>query len=210
MVWRVEKTEVRAELAENLATFRAVLLEAPEVPPVHLHCAITVQIVRVGRGFACMLVELCVSARAEDPQGAFAAAINKLRNQVDHFRRAPTHTLDPDARAQKQRLLGGVDLVASGLLGEVPETTWILGKFVAGEGGTMRVREVGSHARTFDLDPSVEAPLLPDAHPRLVRVRTGKAGEPVGPVVELEQPLGGDPSRHWEGWRKRLGEADGG
>ncbi|MGK4007924.1 hypothetical protein WMF31_35235 [Sorangium sp. So ce1036] len=73
----------------------------------------------------------------------------------------------------------------------------------------MVVREVGSSARTFALGiaDALDPSLVPDTHPRLVRVRTGAAGEPVGPVVELGKLLGRDPERLWAEWRKRLGEA---
>ncbi|AUX19772.1 uncharacterized protein SOCEGT47_002240 [Sorangium cellulosum] len=73
----------------------------------------------------------------------------------------------------------------------------------------MVVREVGSSARTFALGiaDALEPSLVPDTHPRLVRVRTGVAGEPIGPVVELDEPLGRNPERLWAEWRKRLGEA---
>jgi tetratricopeptide (TPR) repeat protein len=190
--------------------FSAALLEAPDVPAVHLHREIKVSITRAGRGFSCALEELCISARAGTPLAAFAAAVRRLREETDGFRRALTHTLDSAARAQKQRLLGSVDIVASRLMGEVPETTWILGKVVVAEDGVMVVREVGSSARTFTLDlpDALDPSLVPDTHPRLVRVRAGAAGEPVGPVVALEKPLGLDKERLWAEWRKRLGEAE--
>ena len=183
------------------------MLQAPDVATVFLHQPITVRITRAGKTmFACVLVDLRVSSRATDPFRAFTLAIAKLREETDHFRRTLTHTLSPDARAHKQRLLGSVDLVASRLLGEVPETTWILGKVILGEQGAMRVREMGSGAGTFDLDPSVTPPLLPDSRPRLARVRAGAAGEPIGPVLELEKPLGANAGELLEEWRRRLGE----
>lgn len=203
--------EAEEELDAALSRgFSAALLEAPDVPAVHLHREITITITRAGRGFTCTLEDLCISSRAGTPLAAFAAAIMKLREETDRFRRALTHTLDPAARAQKQRLLGCVDIVASRLLGDVPKTTWILGKVVADADGAMVVREVGSGARTFALDlaDALDPSLVPDTHPRLVRVRTGVAGEPVGPVIELEEPLGRDPERLWAEWRKRLGEAE--
>ncbi|WP_437623176.1 tetratricopeptide repeat protein [Sorangium sp. So ce1151] len=205
------EAEAKEELYAALSRgFSAALLEAPDVPTVHLHREIKVTIPRTGKGFSCTLEELYVSARADTPLAALAAAIRKLRDETDRFRRALTHTLDPAARAQKQRLLGSVDIVASRLLGEIPESTWILGKVIADQDGSMVVREVGASARTFTLGlaDALEPSLLPDTHPRLVCVRTGAAGEPVGPVVELGEPLGRNPERLWAEWRKRLGEAE--
>lgn len=203
--------EAEEELYAALSRgFTAAVLEAPDVPVVHLHREIKVTITRAGKGFSCTLEELYVSARADTPLAAFSAAVRKLREETDRFRRALTHTLDPAARAQKQRLLGSVDIVASRLLGEVPETTWILGKVTAEQDGSMVVREVGSSARTFAFDAAdaLDPSLVPDTHPRLVRVRTGTAGEPIGPVVELGEPLGRNPEQLWAEWRKRLGETE--
>ncbi|MEZ4299099.1 MAG: hypothetical protein R3B70_29390 [Polyangiaceae bacterium] len=187
--------------------WRTALLDVPGERPVFLHREITVTICRAGKKHVCALGDLSVSGRAGDPMQAYVEAIRKLRSQVDELRRAPTHTLDPDARTHKQRLLSGVDIVASGLLGSVPEATWILGKLEV-EGETLRVREVGSRACAFDLDPSVDRPLLTDSHVRLVRVRTGAAGEPLGPALEIGPPLAADPARLWEEWRQRMHEAD--
>lgn len=202
--------QVERELVAALDRgFQTVVLQAPDVATVFLHQPITVRIIRAGKTmFACMLVDLHVSARAPDPLRAFTLAIARLREETDRFRRTLTHTLSPDARAHKQRLLGSVDLVASRLLGDVPETTWILGKVILGEQGAMRVREMGSGAGTFDLDPGVTPPRLPDSQPRLARVRAGAAGEPIGPVLELEKPLGGDAAQLLEEWRRRLGEVE--
>lgn len=206
-----KEKEVEDELYAALTRgFSAALLEAPDVPVVHLHREIKVSITRAGQGFSCTLEDLCISARAATPIAALAAAVRKLRKETDRFRQTLTHSLDPDARVQKQRLLGGVDIVASRLMGEVPETTWILGKVVTDKDGVLVVREVGSSARTFMLDhaDALEPSLVPDTHPRLIRVRTGAAGEPVGPVVELEKPLDRNPEQLWAEWRKRLGEAE--
>jgi hypothetical protein len=52
------------------------------------------------------------------------------------------------------------------------------------------------------------APPLPEAEPRLARVRAGAAGEPVGPVLELGEPLGRDPDQIWAEWLRRLGEVE--
>ncbi|XYH94231.1 hypothetical protein ACMHYB_41310 [Sorangium sp. So ce1128] len=205
----LREQEVEREMSAALSPgFRTARLEAPGVATVYLHREITVEIVRRGQAFACTLVELHVSARAADRLAAFTAAIAKLREETDRYRRALTHTLEPAARVQKRHLLGHVDIVASRLLGEVSESTWVLGKVIPGEGNSMRFREVGSGAGIFVLDPSVTPPLLPDDHPRLARVRTGKAGEPVGPVLEFGEPLGRDPDRIWAEWKRRLGEPE--
>src|SRR5262249_29477892 len=146
--------------------FRTTVLEGPEVQTVHLHRDVEVKIVAAGQRFACTLGELCVSARAPDRLGAFVATIKALRDQSARFRRSPTPSLAPDERAQKQRILGGVALVASRLLGEVPKETWVIGKIVQ-EGGAWVVREVGSHARTFPLDiaEALDPARVPDTHP---------------------------------------------
>ena len=205
----LREQEVEREMSAALSQgFRTARLEAPGVATVYLHGEIKVEIVRRGAAFACTLVELNLSARATHPLAAFTTAIAKLRDETDRFRRALTHTLEPDARAKKRRLLGYVDIVASRLMGEVSKSTWILGQVVSCEEDVMRVREVGSGTGTFDLHPTVTPPPLPEAYPRLARVRTGTAGEPVGPVLELGEPLGRDPARLWVEWRRRLGEAD--
>ncbi len=199
--------EVRRDLEAVFSRgWRTKLLDPPGVSRVVLHREIAVRIVRAGAQFACSLGDLR-TARGGDPLSALVEAVRKLRDRVDELRKALTHTLDADSRAQKQRLLGAVDIVASRLLGTVPETTWILGK-VEIDHDVARVREVGAHGGLFELDPSVEPPRLPDSLPRLVRVRTGAAGEPEGPVVGMDEPLGRDPERLWEEWRKRMNETD--
>lgn len=119
------------------------MLDPPGVSRVVLHGEIAVRIVRAGAQFTCSLGDLRDGAGAGgDPLSALVEAVRKLRDRVDELRKALTHTLDADSRAQKQRLLGAVDIVASRLLGTVPETTWILGK-VGIDHDVARIHEVG-------------------------------------------------------------------
>lgn len=144
---------------------------------------------------------LDTSALGACPAVAYTKLIASLRGEVQHLHRTLTQRLSPGDRMRKQRLLGIVDLAASALLDLGDGTTWVYGRLTNEDGVIVFVTDA-EHA--YEVVPDLSENATGESSYRLARVKTGQAGEPVGPVIELEAPLGDDPARAFERWRERV------
>lgn len=147
------------------------------------------------------VVALDLAGHGVSPAAAYSDLIVTVRARVTHLHRSLTHTLSAVDRMEKQRLLGLVDLAASGLLDLGAGTTWVYGRLTGTPDGLAFATHDGF---VLPLDATLAQTHAEESSYRLARVKTGDAGEPVGPVLELEAPLGGDSTLVLARWRERL------
>lgn len=139
--------------------------------------------------------------RGAVPASAYSALISSLRTETQRLHQTLTHQLTPSDRMAKQRLLGMVDLAASELLELGPGETWVYGRLEDQEGALAFVTHQGHR---FDVDIAALAQVTGESSYRLARVKTGPAGQAIGPVLELDVPLGGDSALAFARWRARI------
>lgn len=185
--------------------WEAVVLRARGETDLYFHDPVRVSITRVGREYACEVHDLVATARGPSPERALAAVITRLRREADELNRTLTHTLSPERVIRKGLLLSRIDLVMSELIEGVRDHGWVLGWLERRDGELVFV---GSEEEVYGLDDGL-GPLAADNRLRFARVRTGTAGEPVGPVEALEEPFHGDPSQIWQEFQRRVSGHDG-
>ncbi len=163
------------------------------VDPVHVRFS------KTAAGWLAFAVD--ASGAGTHPAAAYSALLRSLRAECTRLHRTLTHQLGPEERMRKQALLGRVDLAASGLLDLADGTTWIYGRLTQANDGIALLTDTDG---SYPVDPAVLADATAESAYRLARVKTGAAGEPIGPVLEIEAPLGQDPAVAFERWRKRI------
>lgn len=141
------------------------------------------------------------SAPGTSPAAAYSTLIASVRAEVRRLHRTLTHQLDAADRMKKRRLLGQIDLASSGLLDLGDGTTWVYGRLTDAEGAIELVTDA---QRSYVVPAEIFPGATGESAYRLARVRTGAAGEPVGPVVEIGSPLGEDPARAFRCWKDRV------
>jgi hypothetical protein len=181
--------------------FRTRALRARGRPHLFFHREVEVTIARTGRAYACQVQDPAVSARGASPEAALAAALEKLRSEVEDLRTRPTHTLPREKISRKGVLLSVIDIVTSGLIEGASDEAWVVG-WLERRGDELCF--VSDESEVYALDEELFA-LPADDRLRFARVRAGPGGEPIGPVKALEEPFLGDPDEMLREFQKRVG-----
>lgn len=199
---RISLRREEPELTEH--SFRISVGASPDV---FFHRKLHVSVSPDGHGYRCEIPELGVSQYEAKKQGARQAVATALRDETAKLLATLTHELDTDQRARKRLLLGNVDVVRSGMVRNAPAYTWVLGTVeVDPEGQRRWFRAVGSEVERYAFAPDLPGVIPEDSFVRMAKVRAGSIGEPFGPVMELEPPLGTDPEATWAAWQRKLEE----
>lgn len=203
----LKEREAYARLLESISDgWITQRMTAPQVEDIHLHRPVRIVITR-GAEFRCVSDDIpLMVARGSSSLEAFQQFMRVLRERTATLLRSLTHELELPQVREKQRLLGLVDVVASRLMAEVPESTWVFGRLESDPGTQMlSFRSMGSRLGTFPLGEALRAQgLAPDDRARFARVKAGPGGEPIGPVVELEPPTPLTLEQAWSEWRRRV------
>jgi hypothetical protein len=158
----------------------------------------------MGRG----IPRLGVARGAERRERAVADVAAALREETAALLAMLSHELEGEELERKRVLLGNIDVLRSGLARNVSAYAWVLGRVEVDQEGRPWFRAVGSHGERFSFSPDLSEAIPRDRFVRMARVRAGSVGEPIGPVVELERPLGAHPEQVWAEVERRL-EDDG-
>lgn len=183
------------------------LLELPGGPKLVFNRPVRVQVeyLDAQRQWLAAIPELDVRQAGPTPADALSALVTCVREQTREFVRARVSQLSAEQRLRKQRLLALVDITVSRLDAEVPTHVWVLGELEL-DGGIVKFRdyegEDGKAGELHELSPDVMQQLEFDTHPRLARLATDAMGCPRGFVVELGEPLHGEPDDLWQQWRE--------
>lgn len=141
--------------------------------------------------------------RGGSPLAALSALVEKLREETSDLVRAYTHQLGPEDRLRKQRLLSTVHLIASELVQGTGEATWVFGDLERAADGTLWLRTGGSYDLCFEVPPELVPSGPLGDYPRFAKVKAGPAGEPIGPVIELDEAFRQPEEALWEAWERR-------
>lgn len=159
----------------------------------------------VQRQWLAVIPEIDARGVGSTPAEALPALVSDVRAQTRELVRARVSQLSAEQRLRKQRLLAVVDISVSHLDAEVPAYVWVLGELES-DGQVVKFRdyegEGGKGGEVYELSPDVMAQFEFDTHPRLARFATDAIGCPVGAVLELGEPLHGNPDDLWQAWRK--------
>lgn len=166
-----------------------------------------IRLEQIPTGWLSQLPALETFGRGAFPIEAIRDLVKRLRDETKELVRALTGTLDAETRLRKQRLLAAVDIAASRLDADTREWTWVLGDLARDDKGQIWLDAGGSLRARFEVPPALAAGILVDAMPHFARVKTGYAGAPVGPVLQLEPGYRGAPEALWEEWRRRFTDA---
>jgi len=148
------------------------------------------------------LVDLRCNRRGATARDALVNLTRGVRDNAKAFLATLTHTLDAQARLQKQILLGAIDVVASRIDAPALSEVWVLGDAVRDPDGLLWIKASGSRNASFAVAESLSTTLVVGDIPYLALVKTGPSGVPIGPVVELK-PAYGSAEQAWEAWVKK-------
>jgi hypothetical protein len=154
-------------------------------------------------GLSCEIPKLDILRYPSNRSGASQVVATALWEETDKLLSTLTHELNAEQRARKRLLLGNVDILPSGLVRDVAPFAWVLGTIEV-DGSGRRFRALGSRAECYEFAVELPHAIPTDSFVRLAKVRAGAIGEPIGPVVELERPLGIDPEATWATWERKL------
>ncbi|MDY7227716.1 hypothetical protein [Hyalangium rubrum] len=178
------QTEQRV-LSAMKSGWESRLLEG-QVHRVHFHQEQNIRVEPVDEGFVCKLWGLGCSGHGGAPREAMDDAALRIQRETQRLNQEMTHRLSGEERKRKRLLLGAVDIVRSGVLEEVPRTTWVFGRIETREKGRASFRALEEGGGTFRLPRRlIPRPCTESFH--FAEVRAGPAGEPIGPVVSLEE-----------------------
>lgn len=172
-------------------------------PKIFFHRKLQVIIRPHAEGLSCEIPKLDILRYPSRRSGASQAVAIALLEETAKLLSTLTHELDAEQRARKRLLLGNVDILRSGLVRNVAPFTWVLGTIEVDDSGR-RFRALGSRAECYEFAAELARAIPSDSSVRLAKVQAGAIGEPIGPVVELERPLGIDPEATWATWERKL------
>ncbi len=180
-------------------------LSAFAVEPLIFHRDVLVQIATENQEYVCNMRGVEVSRKGDTPLAALNNAVKATREEASRLHGQLTHTLSEDGRDRKRVLLGLIDLPASGLVRRSVDHTWVFGYLDQDEDGELIFKSMGDGATSYNLAEPLREGLTADGRLRFARARTGKAGEPLGPVDEIEEPVEMDREAAWQEWERRTG-----
>lgn len=132
---------------------------------------------------------LDIHASGATREAARLAAAKVIWEEADRWLHAPSHTLSDAEMERKGLVLSHVDVVKSRIARRPRKSVSVLGQIVRDADGSLWFRESVTEGRRFAFDPELAKNLPNDNYLRIGKRRTGEFGEPVGPIVELGEPL---------------------
>ncbi len=172
---------------------------------VYFYRPLKVRVDRVDGTFVCEVPECAFSRQGLFPAEAVDNVVTGLRTEALSLHRRLSHTLSTEERERKGLILGLVDLIQSGLLPPLRPTTRLLGRLESHKDG-LRFRTFGTGAGSFALAAGL-APMNIEPHQLYYAlVSNGAAGEPVGPVQQLEPVMDRPSDGLWREWEQVAAE----
>lgn len=167
--------------------------------------------VRIGvraTAWSAEIVGLALFADGLTPVRALEALIARARDEVRRLVRAYTPDLSPSERLRKRLLLGAVDVRASLVDAQPPDSYWFFGTLERGAEGALWLHTGGARSLRFEIPSAVADAMVVDEREHLARVKTDERGLPTGPVLEIEPGFQGSDEDLWAAWRRLAGDAD--
>ncbi|NJK31634.1 MAG: hypothetical protein HC927_04025 [Deltaproteobacteria bacterium] len=192
--------EARYRLVQRgLQGWHAEVLSVPPLPDTYFERAVRVEFKPEGERFRCRIKDCRVDGTGPSMLAALRTALETLRAELADLGRTPADVLTPQQRMRKRELSNIVDVLESEIHGRGPMHRWYSGHLRRrGErlvfvpfGGIDEIDEY------YEIDDSIALPADPGDGLFEAKVKTGRSGVPVGPVVELEA-LGGPDRGRWE------------
>jgi hypothetical protein len=154
----------------------------------------------------CFVPALNVAGEGANQRRAQAAAADAIRAETDTLLHTMSHTLSREQLERKGILLGNVDVVSSGISKPLGEYAWVAGRVERDANRTPVFRDGRTNGETYRIDPTL--PIPNDSFLRMAKMRRDPAGDPMGPVLELDEPLDNDPEATWAEWRRIMSRGD--
>jgi len=165
-----------------------------------------VRIERVAGGWLARVAFLEVAVKGAYPIDALRTLVERLRQEAERLIRSYTADLEPGDRLFKQRLLGAIDVVGSGVDADEPDAMWVFGDLHRDNEGVLWLRTGGNYDRWFEVPAPLATGVVVGDLPYFALVKTD-AGVPTGPVKKLEPGIRRSEKDIWDQWRRRLSDA---
>ena len=136
------------------------------------------------------------------------AAARAVWEEADKWLHTPSHKLSRDEIKRKGLVLGIVDVLKSKIAKRKRKTVSVLGQIERDPDGSAWFRESSTEGKRFAFDPELEKTLPSDNYFRMGKQRTGEFGKPIGPIVELGEPLDANPEETQAIWLELMDAHD--
>lgn len=151
---------------------------------------------------------LDIGGTAKTREEARQAAAKAVWDEADRWLHAQAHTLDGAQRKRRGVFMQLIDVVRSKIAKPLGDFTWVLGRIETQPSGKRCFRAAKTNGECFDFSPALLNGLPADHLLRMAKLRADVVGNPLGPVLEMGEPLGKDPIATLAAWRRLTDKDD--